>query len=65
MSDEDLAARLDNIERVLGMQRMKAAAAGNETGLADNSSVSEHCGNSTFSNHCIELAAEAPTRPTS
>jgi hypothetical protein len=49
--ENEITARLDKIEHLLGLQRLKQ---GSDTGAEDlraNSGVSDHCG-SGISNHC-------------
>ncbi|SEE93792.1 hypothetical protein [Jiangella alba] len=63
MADNDLSARLDRLEQLLGLQRMNVSAdAEGGRGFA-NSGVSDHCGNSTFSNHCAVMRAEPEVAP--
>jgi hypothetical protein len=59
MSEEELAARLSKVERVLGLQRLTQGEVGDEV-LAGNSTASDHCGNSTLSNHCIDAPEVLP-----
>jgi hypothetical protein len=47
---QEAAARLERIERLLGLQRLKQLR-GRGAELEANSSVSDHCG-SCLSNHC-------------
>jgi hypothetical protein len=49
---QEVAARLERIERLLGLQRLRQTSE-RGTELRANSSVSDHCG-SGISNHCAE-----------
>jgi hypothetical protein len=53
---QEVVARLERIEQLLGLQRMKQASErGGE--LRANSNISDHCG-SDLSNHCGGAAEE-------
>jgi hypothetical protein len=49
---QEVTERLEKVERLLGLQRMKQANE-REAELRANSNVSDHCG-SWISNHCAE-----------
>ncbi|MBF8190707.1 hypothetical protein ITP53_34355 [Nonomuraea sp. K274] len=53
MPEEELSSRIGNIERVLGLQRLSAEG-GEDILPMGNSGASDHCGNSAYSNHCLE-----------
>jgi len=56
MAEQDLGERVANLERILGLQRLKGVEAGDEAELAGLSTQSIHCGTSALSVVCAAPA---------
>ena len=62
MSNEDVNARLDRLEQVLGLQKLGGGGLRGELEVAEArglSTQSNHCGSSWASVHCIDREVEA------
>ncbi|MFI2041412.1 hypothetical protein ACIOK4_45040 [Streptomyces bottropensis] len=62
MSNEDLNARLDRLEKVLGLQKLGGGSLREELEVSAArglSTQSNHCGGSWASVHCLAREAEA------